>query len=147
MKKIILGTILIAIASLAFGQGMTLKIGTASTYQLTKTGKKFSLSQIDTKTMDQPVDLGNDLLKEKVDSNMMKIVFVKGISGDRPEIFLMIKTGAKGMIKYSAKIKYAGRSKFVSTDVNMIIGTVKTVEMWQNDISEIMLSDFEEGSF
>ena len=78
---------------------------------------------------------------------MMKVAFVKGKFGDNLAILLIIKTGSKGMIKYSAKIKYAGRSKFVTTDVNMIMGTVKTMEMWQNDISEIMLSNFEEGSF
>ena len=146
MKKLLLTALIMAFASFAFCQDITLRIGTEATYQLTETGKKFTLTQIDSKTIDQPVD-DDGLLKEKVDTNQMKIAFVKGKFGDRPEILLVIKTGRKGMIKYSAKIKYKGRSKFVSTDVNMIIGNVKTVEMWQNDISEIMLSDFGEGSF
>jgi len=147
MKKF-LTIILIAFGTTAFCQNITLKIGTEATYQVNKaSGKKFFFSLLDTKAIDQLVELGNDLLKEKVDSNMMKIAFVKGKMSDRSEIFLMIKTGRTGMIKYSAKIKYAGRSKFVSTDVNMIIGSVKTMEMWQDDISEIQLSDFEEGSF
>jgi hypothetical protein len=147
MKKVILTAILATLVSLAFCQDITLKIGTAATYQLSKaSGKKFTLTLIDTKTIDQPVEQ-DDLLKDKVDTNMIKVAFVKGKFGDRPAILLMLKTGRTGMIKYSAKIKYAGRSKFVNTDVNMIIGNVKTMEMWQNDISEIQLSDFEEGSY
>ena len=146
MKKLLLTAIITAFASFAFCQDITLKIGTEATYQLTETGKKFTLTQLDIKSIDQPVDDDN-LLKDKVDSNLMKIAFVKGKFGGHQAILLVIKTGRKGMIRYSAKIKYARRSNFVSTDVNMIIGTVKTVEMWQNDISEIMLSDFGEGSF
>lgn len=148
MKKLTFTTILIAFTSVAFCQDITLKIGTEATYQTTKaSGKKFSLTLVDSKTIDHAVDLDNDLLKDKVDSNLVKFAFVKGKPGDRTEILLIIKTGKAGMIKYSAKIKYAGSSGFVITDVNMIIGNVKTTEMWQNDISEIKLSDFEEGSF
>jgi hypothetical protein len=148
MKKLMLFAFLNLSAAFALCQDITLKIGTEATYQIDKaSGKKFSFTLVETKNIDQSVDMNNDLFKEKVDSNIMKIAFVKGKMSDRPEIFLVIKTGRAGMIKYSAKIKYTGRSKFVSTDVNMIIGTVKTMEMWQNDISEIMLSDFEEGSY
>jgi len=148
MKKLIFTAILTTFVSIAFSQDITLKIGTEATYRIAKTpDKKFTLTLVDTQAIDQPVSSGMDLFKGKVDSNLMKIAFVKGKFGDRPAILLVIKTGQPGMIKYSAKIKYAGRSKFVSTDVNPIIGNVNTTEMWQNELSEIVLSDFEEGHF
>lgn len=147
VKKLFLTAIFATFVSLTFGQGISLKIGTKATYQMTESGKKFSLTLVDTKTIDDPIDLNNQLFKDAVDSNVMKIAFVKSKMGDRPAIFLIIKTGKPGMIKYSAKIKYAGRSKFVNTDVNMIIGKVKTMEMWQDDISDILLGNFEEGSY
>ncbi len=147
MKRFILTAILAVLTSLAFCQDITLNIGTEATYQLSKASdKKFTLTLVDTKTIDQPVE-SSDIFKEKVDSNLVKIAFVKGKFGSSPAILLLIKTGRTGVLKYSAKIKYAGRSRFVSTDVTPIMCNVKNEEMWQNDISEIMLSDFEEGTF
>jgi hypothetical protein len=148
MKTLILFIILCFSVCAAFCQRIIIKYGTESTYSLAKiAGKKFTLTLVDTKAIDGDVGLTNDFLKSDVDSTQIKFVFGGNKKNNRTEVFLIMKTGRKGMIKYTAKIKAPDASGFVNTDVNMIVGTVKTVEIWQNDIAEIMLSDFEEGSF
>ena len=148
MKKIFFILLLSTLGTLVFGQEITLKSGTEATYRLSKgADEKIVLSLIDTMTINQPIDLSNNLLKDKVDTNQIKIILIKGKMGNDPQTFLMIKTGKPGLIKYSAKIKQAGRSRFVDTDVNMIIGNVKTLEMWPYEISDIILFDFSEGQF
>jgi len=147
MKRFILTAILCAFTSFAFCQDITLKAGTEATYLIAKgPDQKYMLTLVTSKTVDGMIDRDSDFLKDKVDSNQVKIAFGMGKFGDKTTTLLIIKSGLPRSLKYSAKIKYAGRSRFVNTDVNMIISNVKSMEIWQNDISEIMLSDFEEGS-
>jgi len=148
MKTLILSIIFCCSVCAAFCQRIIIKYGTESTYTLAKgPDKKFNLTLVDTKTLSGDVGLTNDFLKSDVDSTQIKFVFGGNKKDNLSEVFLIMKTSRKGMIKYTAKIKAPGASGFVNSDVNMIIGTVKTVEMWQDDIAEIMLTDFEEGSF
>ncbi len=71
MKRFILTAILAVLTSLAFCQDITLKIGTEATYQLSKASdKKFTLTLVDTKTIDQPVESSDIFCGEKVDSNL-----------------------------------------------------------------------------
>lgn len=146
MKRLILLTFLCCFSVTAFCQNIILKYGTEATYALTRSSdKKFTLTLVSTKEIKKDIGLSNDFLKADVDSTQIKFVFGGMKKNDRTKVFLIMKTGLKGMVKYSAKIKSPGANGFVATNVNMIIGNVKTVEMWQNEIAEIMLSDFEEG--
>lgn len=97
--------------------------------------------------MRKTIKLDNNFLTEKADTNEVKIVFGKGETDGRPQTLLILKSGIKGMLKYNAKIKYAGRDDFQSTDVNLLINNVKSTEMWQNEIIEIIISDFSKGTF
>jgi hypothetical protein len=148
MKKLILIILLSAFGTTAFCQDITLKSGTEATYQLSEgADKKFTLTFIDSKTIGEGVDIESNLIKEKVDTNQVKIVLFTMESDGKKHTSFMIKTGMTRVLKYSAKIKPVGRRKFFTTDVEPVQGTISSNEMWSYEITDIILSDFEEGSY
>jgi hypothetical protein len=148
MKKLLLIIFFAAFGKIAFCQDITVKAGTEATYQLTLgPDKKFTLTLVDTKTIAPGTDVENDMFKEKVDSNQVKVVlYAVPMDGKKRSSFI-VKSGLKVVLKYSAKIKRAGHGKFIVTDVMPVPGRLSSNEMYPYEISEIMLSDFEEGSF
>lgn len=148
MKKLILILSFATFGRIAFCQDVILKAGTIATYQLNPgPDKKFTLTLVDSKEVAQGADVEGDMRKEKVDSNQVKVVLYAVPMDGKKRSSFMIKSGMKVVLKYSAKIKRAGRGKFVITDVMPILAHLSSNEMYSYEISEIMLSDFEEGSF
>jgi hypothetical protein len=148
MGKLILIIFLSAFGTTAFCQDIILKSGTEATYQLREgADKKVTLTLIDTKTIDPAVDVETAIRKEKVDTNQVKMVLYSTQMDDKKRTSFMIKSGLPRVLKYSAKIKRAGRRNFIVTDVMPVQGTISSNELWSYEISEIMLSDFEESNF
>ncbi|MGZ3778086.1 MAG: hypothetical protein ACXVIY_05635 [Mucilaginibacter sp.] len=147
MKYLMISAMLYLTTSVVYCQEITLKAGIEATYQLSESAdKKFSLTLIDSKAIDQGT-IESDIRKEKVDSNQVKMVLFSVPMDDKKRSSFLIKTGISQVLKYSARIKRAGRRNFSVTDVMPVPGKLFSNEMWSYEISEIILSDFEEGSF
>jgi hypothetical protein len=146
--KHILFLLLINFPAIAFCQDNIIKSGTELTLKLEKSsGKKYNYTVVSKTSFDKPITMNNDFLKATVDSGYLKVVFGKGKFGDRDATMLMIKGGMQLMLKYTAKIKVVGSNEFKATSVNPIMYTVKTIETWPYEIKEIIVGDFEEGSY
>jgi hypothetical protein len=95
------------------------------------------------KKFNQAINIANnDLLKNNVDSNKVKLFFCTGEFGGDEKTVLIIKSGLKTMLQYSAKIKTGDRDYFETTSVEPLFPNVKSIEEWPYKISEIVLSDF-----
>ena len=121
-----------------------IELKTAATFVLTKTsGGQYNCKVAEIKKFNPGADLtGDRLLKEKVDSNQVRLFFFRGKFGDRNATLLIIKSGLKVALKYNAKIKIAGDDDFHVTDVEPLFPNVKSLEEWPDNLIEIILSDF-----
>jgi hypothetical protein len=86
--------------------------------------------------------LHNDLLKDKIDTNEVKLYFCIGSFGGDKKTLLIIKNGLSVPLNYKAKIKLDRKDDFESTSVSALFPNVKSIEEWQDNVAEIMLSDF-----
>jgi hypothetical protein len=81
-------------------------------------------------------------LRDKVDSNQVRLYFFRGNFGGSKKTLLIIKSGLKGALKYNAKIKAEGDDEFRTTDVEPLFPNVKSIEEWPDNVIEIILEDF-----
>ena len=81
-------------------------------------------------------------MKDKVDSNQVRLYFFKGNFGNSKKTLLIIKSGLKVALKYTARIKVAGEDQFRPTDVEPLFPNLKSVEEWPDNVIEIILEDF-----
>jgi len=81
------------------------------------------------KEFDKTVEANDMLLfKDKIDTNQIKLFFCTGKFGYQNATLLIVKSGLKVFLNYTAKIKRDGRDYFEITSVEPLIPNVKSLE-------------------
>lgn len=145
MKKLAFITLFCLIGLTSFAQDENIiELGSEVTFTLSKTaGNSFTYKITEIKKFNKKkVIVSDDVLKDKADTNQVKLFFCKGKFGSDTKTLLIIKNGLKVSLKYAAKIKVGGKDYFENTSVEPLFPNVKSIEEWPYDIDEITLSDF-----
>ena len=121
-----------------------IKFKSEVTLTLTKAGNgKYDYKITEIKDFDKIIETsGRDLFKNKLDTDQVKLFFCTGKFGYDNATVLVIRSGLKISLSYSAKIKREGADDFEKTSVEPLYPNVKSIEEWPYHISEIILSDF-----
>jgi len=119
-------------------------LGSEVTFTLSKTiGDGFTYKVTAIKQFNKnKVIITDDVLKDRADTDQVKLYFCKGKFGNDTKTLLIIKNGLKVSLKYNAKIKVGGKDYFENTSVEPLFPNVKSIEEWPYNIDEISLSDF-----
>jgi hypothetical protein len=148
MRTLLLFICLASFSNMAFCQQIVIKSGNKITLQLSKdTSGNYVYTVVETERIKGNIGMDNPFLKDKVDSNQVKIMFGRGKAGDRDESLLIIKSGLNAQLQYVAKVKYTGSDDFKVTDVEPLFPNVESEEMWPDEILEVILSDFKKMNF
>jgi len=144
MKLLTIVTLLCLTALRAFYQEENvIKFKSEVTLTLTKAENgNYNYKITEAKDFDKILDENNGLLKNKLDTNQIKLVFCFGKFGGGVKTLLVIKSGLNVFLKYKAQIKRAQSNNFEKTSVEPLFPKVQSIEEWPYDISEIILSDF-----
>jgi hypothetical protein len=145
MKQLTVLILLSFLGLKAFSQDENaIELKTQATFILTKTSNgRYDCKVAEIKKFNEKTDItGEGLLKDKVDSNQVRLYFFKGNFGNSKKTLLIIKSGLKVALKYTARIKVAGEDQFRPTDVEPLFPNLKSVEEWPDNVIEIILEDF-----
>jgi hypothetical protein len=145
MKQFTMFMLLTMFSLKAFSQDETaIELKTQATFILTKIANgQYDYKVAEIKKFDEKADItGDKLLRDKVDSNQVRLYFFRGNFGGSKKTLLIIKSGLKVALKYNARIKIAGEDQFRPTDVEPLFPNVKSLEEWPANVIEIILEDF-----
>jgi hypothetical protein len=122
----------------------TIKLKNEVTLTLTKTATGGSIYKITgIKNFNKTIDIAhNDVLKNDVDTNQVRLFFCAGVFMEQEQTVLVIKSGLKIALKYTAKIRIEDKDYFETTSVSPLFPNVKSIEEWPYKITDIILSDF-----
>lgn len=146
MKFLTFAALLIMPALNAFCQSdNVITPGNEVTLTLSKAGSgKFTYVITEVKKLNDTAHLsGDDLLKEKVAVNQVKLFFGPVNFGGKEATALVIKNGSATPLQYTLKIKVQNRDTFEKTSVNPLFPNVKSKELWPYKITAIVISDFQ----
>jgi len=145
MKWLPIFMLLIFFGLKAFSQDENvIELKTQATFILTQTSNgRYECKVAEMKKFNEKTDItGDQLLKDKIDTNQVRLYFFRGKFGDSKKTLLIIKSGLKVALNYNARIKLAGAEEFRQTDVEPLFPNVKSLEEWPDNVIEIMLGDF-----
>jgi hypothetical protein len=145
MKNLIILSIVFLTAIKAYPQEESIiKFGSEVTLTLTANGKDtYSYKIAAVKKFNKKINLDdNDLLNTTLDTNQVKLYFCQGGYDIKDQTLLIIKSGLKTSLKYSAKIRISENGKFESTSMGPLIPGVISTESWHFPLEAIILGDF-----
>jgi hypothetical protein len=96
-------------------------------------------------SIDYKVDYSKseDYFSKNPVSGTIECVFAKGKDQSGPfKSVLLIKSNMKVSLNYKAEISYKKSGKFYSTSVSMLFPGVRSRELWNDKLNEIILHDF-----